>query len=245
MEPEKKGSSFRVQVAANQSGQSKPGTGVCSRLGPERGDRNSSGASQQALTQANPSLAGTQCARHADALWPNNRLTRVSRSAAMPLRCQPAAPRPKTFHHPQREKNTKTQRKRRKTFLCSLREREREKGRERGKKISWLEKFCWSVMSGPGSASILKLCVLFCCSRRSTSDLAEGKNGWSGGLRGPVGLWVLDGVWRLDPEELRSSTGVSMFSAEDNNNKTCVKIPEAVQNLNPGCYIFKKMDRKI
>jgi len=113
-------------------------------------------------------------------------------------------------------------------------------------------------MSGPGSASIFKLCVLFCCSRRSTSDLAEGKNGWSGGLRGPVGLWVLDGVWRLDPVELPSSSWVSMFSAEDNNNnnnnKTCVKIPKAVHNLNPErsprgsdgfCYTFKKMDRKI
>lgn len=31
--------------------------------------------------------------------------------------CQPSAPLTKTFYHPQGEKNTKTQRKRRKTFL--------------------------------------------------------------------------------------------------------------------------------
>lgn len=53
------------------------------------------------------------------------------------------------------------------------------------------EKFCWSVMSGPGRPSILKLWVLFCCSLLSTSDFGEERKGGSGGFSGPVGLWVL------------------------------------------------------
>lgn len=75
------------------------------------------------------------------------------------------------------------------------------------------EKFCWSV-SGPGSSSILKLWVLFWCSRRRTSDLAEGKRGWSGGLKGPIGLWVLYEGWGPDPVKFLSSSWVSMVSDE-------------------------------
>lgn len=76
------------------------------------------------------------------------------------------------------------------------------------------EKFCWSVMSGPGSSSILKLRVFLCWSRLRPSDLAEGNNRWSGGLRGPKGLWVLYEVWRPEPVEFLSSYWVSVLSAE-------------------------------
>lgn len=76
------------------------------------------------------------------------------------------------------------------------------------------EKFCWSVMSRPGSSSILKLWLLFCCSLLRTSDLVEGKKGWSGGLRGCTGLWVLYEVWRPEPVEFLSSSWVSILSAK-------------------------------
>lgn len=60
---------------------------LCAHFSVQRGDQNSSRASQKALARANPSLAGSRCTRHADALWPNNRLTQVSRRAIVPARC--------------------------------------------------------------------------------------------------------------------------------------------------------------
>jgi len=103
-------SSSRSTPVTNQSSQLKTITRVCSLLWPKK-DQNSSRASQQALTLANPSFAGSQYARHADALWPNNCLTQVSRRTMVLACCHatrllqiPANHQhryPKAFHHPQ------------------------------------------------------------------------------------------------------------------------------------------------
>lgn len=204
---------------------------MCSLLRPKK-DQNSSSASQQALTSANPSSTGSQCARHADALWPNNRLTQVSRRAVVHARCHvtllhqvPANRRhryPKHFITRKRGEGGKTPklREEEKNIPIVCLDDKKKKKNEMFVVLTYSgfclvsrAKFCWSVMSGPeGRSSILKLWVFFWGSCLRTSDFAEEKDGGCGGLKGPA--WLLCEVWRPESVEFCSLSWVSVCSTE-------------------------------